>query len=86
MSQRPQTLKEFPFLKDPTSSDYIQARTKVEEICIDLKIKTSLHELVEKRQMRLYGAKLTGYRKLLAAFVVIDRRIPESPYNGTTVS
>ncbi|KAF5322520.1 hypothetical protein D9619_000183 [Psilocybe cf. subviscida] len=73
-------LKEYPFLKDPTSSDYIEARLKVEEPCIKLKITTSFHELVE--DMDLTDEELVPYKELLDSFTIIDRRVPESGLIG----
>ncbi|KAF5321144.1 hypothetical protein D9619_000156 [Psilocybe cf. subviscida] len=48
-----QVPKQLPFLNDPTSSDYIQTRARIEETCIDLNIKISFHELAEMVQKEL---------------------------------
>lgn len=75
----PQTLATFPFLKDSTSSDYIQARVKVEQTLVDLGIKTSLHELAWKRLKNLaLGDDARWYEGLLESFAIIHRRITMS--------
>lgn len=84
-TSRQQARREFTFLADQNSSDYILAKAKVEETCDNLKIKTSLHEMAEMRvDMRrfgryLYGLEAAEYEELLGLFVAIDRRadLPE---------
>ncbi|KAF5322591.1 hypothetical protein D9619_000165 [Psilocybe cf. subviscida] len=65
---------------DPTSMDYTQARGKVEEVFINRKIKTSLHELVDDMNLShlMDEEELVGYKELLESFAVIDRRVYES--------
>lgn len=67
-----------PFLNASTFSDYTQDIAKVEQTLMNLKIRTSLHELVEMGQVQLYGEELVEYKKLLTTFAAIDRRVPES--------
>lgn len=55
---------------------YTQARRKVEEVCINRRIKTSLHELVDS--MDLTDEELVLYKELLQSFSVIDKRVHES--------
>lgn len=73
-----QALKKFPFLNERTSSDYIQARLKVQEACNRLEIKTSFHELVE--EMDLTDEELVQYKELLESFSFLDRTVPMSEY------
>ncbi|KAF5328160.1 hypothetical protein D9619_013451 [Psilocybe cf. subviscida] len=71
---------ELPFLQDQNSWGYILAKATVEESFKDLKIKTSLYEVVEMIGTQVYpdGLELARYKALLAQFSFIDRRIPES--------
>ncbi|KAF5313551.1 hypothetical protein D9619_013744 [Psilocybe cf. subviscida] len=70
----------LPYLQYQTSSGYILARATVQESFKDLKVKTSLHEVVETRGVQMFrdGLGLAEYKGLLAQFPSIDRRIPES--------
>lgn len=76
LSKSYQALKQFPFLNDSTSLDYIKAKRNVEEAFVSRKIKTSFHELVGRT--KLTKKELVSYKELLDSFVVIDRRVTES--------
>lgn len=60
--------------------DYKQAIQKAAEACVNRKIKTSLHELVDDMNLSrsMDEEELVAYKELLESFAVIDRRVYES--------